>query len=221
MGNKIFISYKYADNNVYQQYINGEWTFTVRDYVNVLQGILGKEHINKGERDNEDLSYLTDTSIENRIKPKIWDSSVTIVMISPKMKEENTPENKQWIPWEISYSLRPVQRDNRTSQRNAIIAIVLPDYHGSYDYAIEVKGSSSVWKTDTFFPIIRGNMFNLKNKEQYRTGNDTYRGEVSYISLIRWNDFCANPNKHIEAALKRQNNIDAYNLTILPKSTVC
>ena len=62
-------------------------------------------------------------------------TSVTIVLISPEMFE-NVKEIEQWIPWEISYSLKNKTRSNGISNMNAILAVVLPDRYGSYNYAM-------------------------------------------------------------------------------------
>ena len=68
MGNKIFISDKFADNAVLHQIIDGKWRYTVRDYVDAIQDKLGEEHVNKGERNNENLSHLEEDTIASKIK---------------------------------------------------------------------------------------------------------------------------------------------------------
>lgn len=86
MGHKIFVSYKYHDDNVYNLK-EGENSI-VRDYVNeIMNKIDSSDHIYKGEDDNEDLSELEDDTIWEKLKDRIYDSTLTIVLISPAMKE--------------------------------------------------------------------------------------------------------------------------------------
>ena len=71
MGKKIFVSYKYADNDV-ENIIGMEGKYmlcTVRDYVNKLETFLDDktDHIYKGESDGEDLSQLSEETIVNVI----------------------------------------------------------------------------------------------------------------------------------------------------------
>lgn len=218
MGHKVFVSYKYADDNVW---ILG----TARDYVDMLCDYIKSttEHIYKGENDGEDLSNLSDETIWKKLKDKIYDSTLTIVMISPGMKESK-PDRDQWIPWEISYSLKETSRKNKngdpiTSRSNAMLAIVLPDSSGSYSYYTHKKSCCSsgcrVLKTDILFDVLRNNMFNIKNpnKENCSDGSTVYHGESSYIDSIKWEDFIKAPEKYINQAYVRQDNIALYNIT--------
>ena len=73
MGHKIFVSYKYSDNNVYQISKNIYQHDTVRTYVDKLeQYIDNTDNIYKGESDNEDLSRLSEDTIWGKLKDRIY-----------------------------------------------------------------------------------------------------------------------------------------------------
>lgn len=195
---------------------------TVRDYVTKFEEILDpSDNIYKGESEGEDLSSLSEETIWKKLKDRIYDSSVTVVFISPEMKESWKAEKDQWIPWEISYSLKEVSRKNKngdvvTSRSNAMVAVVLPDIYGSYSYYLESKicceSGCTTHHTDKLFSIIRKNKFNLKdaNKKTCDTGSTIWYGEFSYIKAVKWSDFINNYSAYIESACERQNNIDDY-----------
>lgn len=225
MGHKIFISYKYSDSNVKQISSNlNYWEHdTVRTYVDALeQYIQNSEHIYKGESDGEDLSSLSDDAIWEKLKDRIYDSSLTLVLISANMKEDKR-DRDQWIPWEISYSLKEVSRRNESgnmvkSASNAIISIVIPDRNGSYDYFIThpncCRDQCRMLDTSKLFRILKNNMFNKKNpdKKDCYSGKTIYYGECSYILSVAWNDFILNPEKYIQRAYKIQNSIEQYDM---------
>ncbi|MGZ4009907.1 MAG: TIR domain-containing protein [Flavisolibacter sp.] len=114
MGRKVFVSYKYSDNQVmdldiYEQSLWGNFKVqtTVRHYVNKLSEILeNDDHIYKGENDGESLANFSDDHIASKLRDKIFDSTITIVFVSKGMKNPWLPEKDQWMPWEISYSLK-------------------------------------------------------------------------------------------------------------------
>lgn len=227
MSYKIFVSYKYGDTNVQSLKFNfpypsaKTWILApnyeptkVRDYVTKLQDLLEKNHhINKGEADNESLANFKDSTIASKLRNKIFDSSVTIVMISPGMKEYGKLERDQWIPWEISYSLCEYGRNGRTSHTNAMLAVVLPDRNGSYSYCLDERPETTVIYTDNLFEILRKNMFNQKIPSiRQKNGIYIYSGESCYIPCVKWSDFKLNPNLYIERVIKIRDNIDDYNI---------
>lgn len=219
MGRKIFISYKYADTNV-RQIPNILLRKTrVRDYVDKLQDLIGEENINKGEKDGEDLSVLEDTTIQSILGDKIYDSSITLVLISPNMKEPYKSELDQWIPWEISYSLREQTRNGRQSKTNAVMAIVLPDANNSYEYFLREHScpycNSITYMTNTLFKILSANMFN-RYRPTYSTcthhNTPPETGEFSYIPCVKWDNFVADIDGNLKRVEKIKDNICLYNI---------
>lgn len=212
MGKKIFISYKYADQDVAP--LSGHnWLnpTTVRSYVDALENYFDHtDDIYKGESDDEDLSYYSEDTIWGKLKDRIFDSSVTIVMISPNMKVAYKSDRSQWIPWEVSFSLKETTRNDRTSHTNAMLAIVLPDRNGSYDYYLTQTNCGSITHhTDRLFKIIRENKFNKLNANRNlcpQCGCLHYHGECSYIEAVKWCDFILMPNFYINNAVIRLEN---------------
>lgn len=185
MGHKIFVSYKYADANV--QALPGLYTqTTVRSYVDKFEYHLHSRgsSIYKGERNGTDLSMFSEDYIWQLLKDKIYDSTVTVLFISPNMKEYGKWERSQWIPWEIAYSLREQTRSDRTSHSNAIVAVILPDKAGNYGY----------YSWMNHFKIVSEN---IKN---------------GYIEVVEWANFISNTTRYIDAAIRRKENTPKYQL---------
>lgn len=226
MGHKIFVSYKYADSNV--KNISGCYypADTVRTYVDRLADYIAEtsDHIYKGEDGGEDLSNLSDDTIWAKLKDRIYDSTLTIVMISPGMRVTWKSDRDQWIPWEISYSLKEISRKNISGRMvssfsNAVLAIVLPDRQGNYSYytynnnCCETK--CRTLRTDILFKIMRDNMFNIKSPDAGVCNNNSkiYHGDSSYIISVKWEDFVKDPEQYINKAYNIQSKIDKYDIT--------
>ena len=222
MGKKIFVSYKYADDKV----ANLSWweNSTARDYVDEFERkVDSSDDFFKGESDGEDISNLSDDTIWEKLKERIYDSSVTIVFISPGMKELDKRDRDQWIPWEVSYSLKETSRKNKNgdpiiSHTNAMVAVVLPDQNGSYSYYLEPKNcclsGCTTHHLNILFEIIKKNKFNRKNaSKRVCYNNDTiWSGTCSYIEAVKWSDFITNYSKYVNAAEERQKHIDEYEI---------
>ncbi len=220
MGHKVFVSYKYHDSDVRalpQPYFpRYPYHTTVRSYVDELQKILSiTNHQNKGENDNEDLSGYSEDYIWKLLKDRIFDSSVTIVMVSPNMRERHKSDRSQWIPWEISFSLKETTRNDRTSHSNAVLAVVLPNRGGRYDYFLQWIQSGGL---DRFlrsadggiFPILKNNMFN--RKKTYSCMHEGCYNESSYVKPVYWDEFIRNPNHYIEVAISIKEDAGCYNI---------
>lgn len=207
MGRKVFVSYKYSD--VLVQRLSGTpfWeNTTVRDYVDVLSETLeGDDHIYKGEDDGESMATLSDAAIGSKLGDKIFDSSVTIVLVSKGMKEAYLPEKDQWIPWEVSYSLKEQSRQYQSSKTNGVIAVILPDELGSYSYYITYDGLCDCRSLNTpfLFQILKDNMFNKKEQDKRLcNGSWVHSGDCSYIQSVKWESFIKNPTRYIDKAIE-------------------
>lgn len=185
MGRKIFISYKYKDYDVKELSIDTRPTGPC-DYVNYIKDVvLESDDIYKGEKSDEDISHLSDIAIWNHLKDKIYDSSITIVLISPNMKEPEKWQRSQWIPWEISYSVRETIRNDRKSHRNAVLAVILPNKNGTYSY----------YDQNNLFPILKENI------------------DTGYIYVTRWDSFIKYPQGYISIAFDYMNNTSDYKIS--------
>ena len=223
MGKKIFVSYKYVDDQVENLVWNTN--ATVRDYVDKFEEkVDSSDDIYKGESDDEDLSDLEDDTIWEKLKDRIYNSSVTIVFLSPGMKESWKADRDQWIPREVSYSLKETTRKNKkgesvTSHSNAMLAVVLPDTSGSYSWYLESRSccdsKCTTHHTDKLFTIIKKNKFNRIKNGSKRTcdNNETIQtGTCSYIEAVKWSNFIADYQKYVDKAVDRQDHIDEYDI---------
>lgn len=225
---KVFVSYKHRDTQVLQipgQVVSEYGLTTPRNYVDMLDIWMTKMgHICKAEDPGVDLSGLSPETIVNKLADRIYDSTVTLVLMSKGMHDFGKAENEQWIPWEISYSLHEYSRGNRLCATNAMIAVVLPDEYGSYNYFTTDHNcpacKAHIWHINRMFKILRMNMFNKKQPNLFSCQSvfcgmtNLHKGsDHSYIQPIRWIDFISNINGYISLALQRHEHINDYNLT--------
>lgn len=184
MGHKVFVSYKYKDNDVKKIPDVTQPTWPC-DYVDLIKTkILADDDIYKGENSDEDISAWSEDKIWEHLKGKIYDSTITIVLISSNMKEPFKWQKSQWIPWEISYSLRETTRNDRTSHNNAILAVILPDKNGEYGY----------YDKDNLFPILKSNIDN------------------GYVYVVHWSTFELYPQGCMSLAFKAKDETPKYKI---------
>lgn len=220
MGYKVFVSYKYKDYDV--KHIDGGTNGTARDYVDYLQARkFSGDDLNMAESGDEDLSEFKDETIQTHLKDKIWGSSITLVLISPNMVDKFKSEEDQWIPWEVSYSLRTQTKAGRRSRPNALIAVVLPNILGQYDYFVsyvnlsEQNGQARLLNVNSTFSIIKNNMFNQKNPYiKYIDGYELYYGDSSYMITVEWEDFINDMESYFDKAIELRDKISEYNIQI-------
>lgn len=199
MAHKTFISYKYSE---------------ARDLRDAIIESLGDDAVfYKGE--TSDSPDLTDTSTENIKKnlcDMMYDTSVTIVIISPHMKES------KWIDWEIEYCLKDNTRKGRTSHNNGVVGVIMK-YNGGYDWfkytVVNADGCTSIsYHSEKVYDIINKNRFNQFPKVYSCNVCKTVNSLMgSYIAYVTEEDFLLNPNYYIDNAYeKSENNAAGYKI---------
>ncbi len=199
MAHKTFISYKWSE------------TQKLRD--DIIDALGDDATYYKGE--TSESPDLTDTSTENikkNLKDMMYDTSVTIVIISPNIKKS------KWIDWEIEYCLKNITRKDRTSHTNGVVGVIMK-YNGGYGWFKTTTEKndgchSSSYREDLVYDIINNNRFN-QNPKKYscdicKTVNSL---TGSYIAYVEEETFLSNPTKYINNAYdKSENDAVGYDL---------
>ena len=200
MAHKTFISYKYSEAQ------------SLRD--RIIEALGADATYYRGE--TSDSPDLTDTSTENikrNLRDMMYDTSVTIVIISPHMKES------KWIDWEIEYCLKSITRKNRTSHTNGIVGVIMK-CNGGYSWfksnQTNADGCHSIsYDSTKVYDIINNNRFN-QNPVVYScvTCKTVNALTGSYIAFVEEEEFLANPQKYIDNAYdKSENDAQGYTLS--------
>ncbi|MCE8973933.1 TIR domain-containing protein [Bacteroides fragilis] len=200
MAHKTFISYKYSEAK------------DLRDRIIEELGDDAKYY--RGETaESPDLTGTTIDSIKNHLKDMMFDTTVTIVIISPNLKES------KWVDWELKYSLKEITRRDKTSRTNGIIGVIMK-VNNSYDWLISYTSNSDGCRSrmidnSILCDIINKNRYNLNTNNRYSCPIcktfDQLNG--SYIALVEEDDFLNNPDKYIENAFSKCQSIWNYDIT--------
>lgn len=199
MARKTFISYKYSE----ARDLRDEIIKALGDDATYYQG------------ETSDSPDLTDTSTENikkNLTNMMYNTSVTIVIISPNMKKS------KWIDWEIEYSLKEISRKDRTSKTNGVVGVI-QEINGGYDWFVSTSKKDDGCTVRSYddaklYEIIKKNRYNRKKKVYAcKLCNTFSQLEGSYISLIDAEDFLKVPEKYIENAFEKSENAEDFELT--------
>ena len=144
----------------------------------------------------------------------MYPTSVTIVIISPHMKESH------WIDWEISYCLKIITRDGRTSHRNGLVGVI-KKVNGSYDW---FKYQHTNADGCIVFNYHKEKVYDLINDNRYNQVPPVYSCDKckcvnaltgSYIAFVEEDDFLADIDKYINNAYDKSENDGAgYTISI-------
>lgn len=197
----------------YKTFISYKWTEAQKLRDDIINALGEDATYYKGE--TSESPDLTDTSTENikkNLKDMMYDTSVTIVILSPNMKES------KWIDWEIEYCLKDITRKGRTSHTNGIVGVIMK-VNGSYSWfkksGTNCHGTSIVsYEMNKIFDIIAKNHFNSNPKQWHCSQCETYDSlDGSYITFVDEDTFLADPHTYINNAYKKSEN-DANGYTL-------
>ncbi|MBP7359776.1 MAG: TIR domain-containing protein [Prevotella sp.] len=201
MAHKTFISYKFSEAT------------ELRDRIIKAMGDAAQYY--QGETsDSPDLTDTTTENIKRVLRDMMYDTSVTIVIISPKIK------SSKWIDWELQYSLSKHTRSGRESQTNGVVAVI-QKVNGSYNWFHYTKKNKdghevSMYITDLVYDIINNNRFNqtpiVYSCPVCRCVNEM---TGSYISFVEEDAFLKDIDKYIDNAYDKSEN-DASGYEIKP-----
>jgi len=199
MDHKTFISYKWSEAQ------------GLRDDIITALGDSAKYY--KGETsDSPDLTDTSTENIKNTLKDMMYDTSVTIVILSPNMIKS------KWIDWEIEYCLKDISRKDRTSHTNGLVGVIMK-VDGNYDWfkknGTNCHGNPTVsYEMDKVYKIISENHFNSDPALWHCDKCKTYDHlNGSYIAFIEEDEFIKNPRKYINNAYdKSENDAKGYKL---------
>ena len=200
MAHKTFISYKYSE---------------ARNLRNSIIDALGDDATYyQGETSSSpDLSDTSTENIKKNLTDMMYDTSVTIVIISPNVKNSN------WIDWEIEYSLKNITRKGRTSHTNGVVGVIMK-FNGGYSWlkTTSTNGdgcTSSSYDESKVYSIINNNRFNQNPKKYSCDICKTVNALTgSYIAYVEEETFLSDPQKYIDNAYdKSENDAAGYDLT--------
>ncbi|MFG0904926.1 TIR domain-containing protein [Photobacterium damselae] len=204
MARKTFISYKYSEAQ------------KLRD--KILKSLGDDAIYYQGETaDSPDLTDTTTENIKKNLTDMMYNTSVTIVILSPNIKKSD------WIDWEIEYCLKEISRNGRTSKTNGIVGVV-QEVDGSYDWLVTQQTNydgcvSRVISDDPLLDIIKNNRYNKLNYKHTCEDCKTFSQlDGSYISIVEENVFLKDPHKYIENAYSKSEN--AKNFKLVKKRNV-
>lgn len=200
MAHKTFISYKYSEAR------------SLRD--KIINSLGEDARYYSGETsDSPNKADTTTQNIKRYLKDMMYGTSVTIVILSPNMKDSD------WIEWEIEYSLKRVAREGRKSQTNGLVGVIMKvngDYGWLEEPTLNCHGNPAVVYNSNKLPnIINANRYNSRPPRWHCSKCRTYDSlGGSYISFIKEDIFLDDPTYYIENAYqKSENDGSGFDLT--------
>ena len=128
------------------------------------------------------------------------DSTVTIFLIGEKSAENLPFENQNFLKRELQASLY----NGVGNTKNGILGVVLPNM---YERVYGGKGICSACGNSHNYVNINNNTTISEFAYNYYIPNTkcAWSEEDRYCVLVKWNDFCADPETYIDKAFNKRN----------------
>ncbi|MEN5132570.1 TIR domain-containing protein [Elizabethkingia anophelis] len=183
MAHKCFISFKTEDIR-FKTYIHDE---------------LNVDMIDKSLHepiDSNDEDYIMRKIRENYLS----DSTVTIFLIGNRSGENHAGENQNFLKRELQASL--YHREGNT--KNGILGVVLPDM---YEKVYAGRGICKTCGNSHNYVKINLNTVVSEFAYNYYIPNAkcSWGEDDRYCVLVRWDNFCSEPNAYIQKAFEKRN----------------
>ncbi|MDD4157284.1 MAG: TIR domain-containing protein [Candidatus Cloacimonetes bacterium] len=201
---KVFVSFRYKDGAKIKE-----------DLIENLEAL--DIIIDKSE--DEDRSHLSEESIKEYLFEKLRDSSITIVILTPKALQyyrKDDGDIDDWLYDELRYSLY-----DRTNNRiNGVIALYTQEskpmlfdiVKHSCNKCNEVQ---QVFLIKPFDNLVYDNVLNIKTKYKHNKCEGLFDADFdSYISLIALEDFYNNPLEYLKIATEKREKSDEYQIKV-------
>lgn len=195
MGRKCFISFKKEDEN-YKKKIQDEFDIDMID--KSLDDAI----------DSEDEDYIMQKIREDYLS----DTTVTIHLIGSFSAENLGKEQQIYIKRELQASLY----DGKENTRNGILGVALPSM-----YDVIFKGSITCQTCGNSHNLVNINDTTVVKEFSYNyyipNGKCAHSDEDRYCVLVKWKDFCDNPEKYIDAAFNKRTELISKKVKVRPE----
>ena len=182
------------------------------DYKKYIQNNLDIDMIDKSLNepiDSEDEDYIMRKIREDYLS----DSTVTICLIGTNSAENSLFVDQTYIKRELQASL--YNGENNT--RNGVLGVVLPDminsiYKGQYTCVTcgEVHNTVKI-DNDTTIREFNYNYYLPKSDDKC-----CWLEDDRYCVLVKWDNFCSDPEKYIEQAFQKRTSTIAKKVKVYP-----
>lgn len=193
MGRKCFISFKTKDI----------------EFKKYIQNNLDIDMIDKSL--NEAINSINEDYIMRKIREDyLSDSTVTIHLIGTKSAENLGYEEQKYIKRELQASLY----NGKGNSRSGILGVVLPEmyhsiYKGNNNCSICGGNHNTIYLNDsTTIKEFSVNYYIPSNNKC------SWAEEDRYCVLVKWEDFCKNPEKYIEEAFNKRDDKISSKITV-------